>query len=133
MVNALTVHLLQRYSARKPNIKVYKNGLSKNQLTKIIEYIKNNLDKDLGLNELASLLQISPHYFCELFKKSMGIPPHKYVIQTRLNRAKELLLTGNYSIAQVAFIVGFANQSHLNRHFKKFFGVTPRTVRKSYM
>ncbi|MGD1912892.1 MAG: helix-turn-helix domain-containing protein [Rivularia sp. (in: cyanobacteria)] len=133
MVNALTVHLLQRYSARKPNIKVYKNGLSKNQLTKIIEYIKNNLDKDLGLNELASLLQISPHYFCELFKKSMGIPPHKYVIQTRLNRAKELLLTGNYSIAQVAFIVGFANQSHLNRHFKKFFGVTPRTVRKSFM
>ncbi|MEM6754952.1 MAG: helix-turn-helix transcriptional regulator, partial [Cyanobacteria bacterium P01_C01_bin.38] len=44
---------------------------------------------------------------------------------TRVNRAKELLLTGKYSIAQVAFMVGFANQSHLNRHFKKLLGVTP--------
>ncbi|MEM9925088.1 MAG: AraC family transcriptional regulator [Cyanobacteria bacterium P01_D01_bin.50] len=133
MLNALAVHLLQSYSARKPNLKEYKNGLSKNQLAKIIEYIKNNLDRDLGLNELANLLQISPHYFCHLFKQSMGITPHKYVIKTRVNRAKELLLTGKYSIAQVAFIVGFANQSHLNRHFKKFFGVTPRTVIKSLM
>ncbi|MEO1377675.1 MAG: AraC family transcriptional regulator, partial [Cyanobacteria bacterium J06635_10] len=106
MVNALAVHLLQSYSARKPNLKEYKNGLSKNQLAKIIEYIKNNLDRDLGLNELANLIQVSPHYFCHLFKQSMGITPHQYVIQTRVNRAKELLLTGKYSIAQVAFIVG---------------------------
>ncbi len=130
MVNALTVHLLEHYSARKPKIKEYTNGLSKRQLTQIIEYIRNNLDKDLGLNELASLLQMSPHYFCHLFKQSMGMTPHQYVIQTRVNRAKELLLMGKYSIAQIAFIVGFANQSHLNRHFKKLFGVTPGKVRK---
>ena len=130
MVNALTVHLLQSYSARKPNIKHYANGLSKRQLSYIIEYIRSNLDRDLGLNELANLLQISPHYFCDLFKQSMGISPHKYVIQTRVLRAKELLLTRKYSIAQVAVMVGFANQSHLNRHFKKLLGITPGKLGK---
>ncbi len=128
MVNALSVHLLQHYSARKLNIKKYINGLSKRQLNEVIEYIKSNLDKDLGLKELASLLHMSPHYFCNLFKQSMGIAPHQYVIQTRVNRAKELLITGKYSIAQVAFMVGFANQSHLNRHFKKLVGVTPGKI-----
>ena len=130
MVNALSVHLLQHYSARKPNIKKYINGLSKRQLNQVIEYIKSNLDKDLGLKELASLLHMSPHYFCNLFKQSMGIAPHQYVIQTRVNRAKELLIRGKYSIAQVAFMVGFANQSHLTRHFKKLVGVTPGKIGK---
>lgn len=130
MVNALIVHLLQYYSARQPKIQNYTNGLSKRQLNYIIEYIRSNLDRDLGLHELASLLQISPHYFCHLFKQSMGMTPHQYVIKTRVNCAKELLLTGKYSIAQVAFMVGFANQSHLNRHFKKLFGVTPGKIIK---
>ncbi|AFY57835.1 DNA-binding domain-containing protein, AraC-type [Rivularia sp. PCC 7116] len=130
MVNALSVHLLQHYSARKPKIKEYLNGLSKLQLKLIIEYIEHDLDKDLGLNELAELLHMSPHYFCYLFKKSMKITPHQYVIKTRVHRAKELLLTGKYSIAQVAFMVGFANQSHLNRHFKKLIGVTPGKIGK---
>lgn len=130
MVNALTVHLLEHYSARKPKIKEYKNGLSKCQLNQVIEYIRNNLDRDLGLKELANLLHLSQHYFCDLFKQSMGITPHQYVIQTRVNCAKELLLTRKYSIAQVTFMVGFANQSHLNRHFKKLVGVTPGKIGK---
>ncbi len=125
MVNALMVHLLQNYSARKPKIKQYINGLSQRQLTQVVEYIRNHLEQDLGLNELANLLHMSPHYFCHLFKQSMGMTPHQYIIQTRVNRAKELLLTRKYSIAEVSLIVGFANQSHLNRYFKKFLGVTP--------
>lgn len=130
MVNALSVHLLQHYSARKPQIKEYLNGLSKGQLNLIIEYIQNHLDKDLGLKELAFLLHMSPHYFCYLFKQSMGMTPHQYVIKTRVDRAKELLLKGKYTIAQVALMVGFANQSHLNRHFKKLVGVTPGKIGK---
>ncbi|MBF2017643.1 MAG: helix-turn-helix domain-containing protein [Rivularia sp. T60_A2020_040] len=128
IINALIVHLLQYYSTRTLNIKEYTNGLSRTQLNQIIEYINNNLAQDLSLNELASLLHMSLHYFCHLFKLSMGVTPHQYVIQTRVKHAKELLLTGKYSIAQVAFIVGFANQSHLNRHFKKLLGVTPGKV-----
>ncbi|MCJ8283164.1 MAG: AraC family transcriptional regulator [Rivularia sp. ALOHA_DT_140] len=125
MVNALSVHLLQYYSARKPNIKEYIGGLSKRQLNLVKEYIQNNLDKDLGLNELSFLLHMSPHYFCHLFKQSTGMTPHQYIIQARVNRAKELILTGQYDIAQIAVMVGFSNQSHLNRHFKKFVGITP--------
>jgi AraC family transcriptional regulator len=130
MVNALAVHLLQHYSARKPKIKEYLNGLSKRQLNLVVDYIQNHLDRDLGLKELAFLLHMSPHYFCQLFKQSMGMTPHQYVIQTRVYRAKELLLTEKYSIAQVSLMVGFANQSHLNRHFKKLLGVTPGKIAK---
>jgi AraC family transcriptional regulator len=78
------------------------------------------------LTELAALVQISPHYFSQLFKQSTGTTPHKFVISCRVERAKELLLQGQLTIAEVAFIVGFANQSHLNRHFKKILNVTPR-------
>ncbi|MDY6901988.1 MAG: AraC family transcriptional regulator [Cyanobacteriota bacterium] len=130
MVNALAVHLLQYYCARKPKIKEYSSGLSKSQIEIVTEYIISNLDKNLGLKELAFLLHMSPHYFCHLFKQSMGMTPHQYVIKTRVHRAKELLLSGKYSIAQVAFMVGFANQSHLNRHFKKLVGVTPGKICK---
>lgn len=130
MVNALSVHLLQHYSVRKPKIKQYLSGLSKSQIELVIEYIRSNLDKNLGLKELALLLHMSPHYFCHLFKQSMGMTPHQYVIKIRVHRAKELLLTGKFSIAQVALMVGFANQSHLNRHFKKIVGVTPGKIKK---
>ncbi len=128
MINALVVHLLQNYSARKPIIKKYPHGLSKVNLHQITEYISSNLDRDLSLKELSNLLHMSPHYFCHLFKNSMGMTPHQYVIQTRVNRARELLLTRKYSISQVALIVGFANQSHLNRHCKKLLGVTPGQI-----
>ncbi len=87
MVNALSVHLLQNYSARKPKIQEYISGLSKSQLEIVIEYIRSNLDKNLGLKELALLVHMSPHYFCHLFKQSMGMTPHQYVINIRVHRA----------------------------------------------
>jgi AraC family transcriptional regulator len=64
-----------------------------------------------------------------LFKQSTGLTPHQYVIQCRVERAKQLLLQGELTIADIAYRVGFANQSHLNRHFKRLFGVTPKAIR----
>jgi len=129
MVNALSVHLMQHYSNRKPILHKYIGGLSKYKLNLIIEYIQANLDQDLGLTELATLVQMSPHYFSHLFKQSTGISPHQYVISCRVERAKELLLKGGIAIADIAKQVGFANQSHLNLHFKRRFGVTPAQIR----
>ena len=130
MANALAVHLLQHYSARQPILRDYNGGLSRHQLRQVIDYINGHLDRDLGLAELAKIVQMSPHYFTRLFKQSTGLTPHQYVIRHRVERARALLLNGELTIAEVAYTVGFANQSHLNRHLKRLLGVTPRHIRQ---
>ena len=130
MANALAVHLLQHYSARQPILRDYNGGLSRHQLRQVIGYINGHLDRDLGLAELAKIVQMSPHYFTRLFKQSTGLTPHQYIIHRRVERAKELLLNRELTIAEVAYTVGFANQSHLNRHLKRLLGVTPRHIRQ---
>jgi AraC family transcriptional regulator len=130
MATALMVHLLQNYSARRPLLKHYESGLSKHQLSQVIDYIYAHLDQDLSLSELAAIAQMSSHYFSQLFKQSMRITPHQYVIRVRVERAKELLTQGNLSIAEVAKIVGFVDQSHLHRHFKRLLSITPKMLRQ---
>jgi AraC family transcriptional regulator len=130
MANALAVHLLQNYSAQQSILRDYSGGLSRHQLRQVIDYINDHLDQELGLAELAAIVQMSPHYFTRLFKQSTSLTPHQYVIRRRVERAKELLLNRELSIAEVAYSVGFANQSHLNRHLKRLLGVTPRHIRQ---
>jgi len=130
MANALAVHLLQHYSTRKPKEQNYQYGLPRHKLQLVIDYIHAHLDKNIGLTELAALAKMSPRYFLQIFKKSTGTTPHKFVIRTRIERAKELLLLEKMNIAQIAQYVGFANQSHLNLHFKRLIGVTPKQFQK---
>ena len=75
---------------------------------------------------------MSPHYFSQLFKESTGITPHQYVIRCRIDRAKDLLKQGKLSIAEIAKEVGFVDQSHLHRHFKRLVGVTPKLFFKQF-
>ncbi|MBR8838126.1 MAG: helix-turn-helix transcriptional regulator [Stigonema ocellatum SAG 48.90 = DSM 106950] len=128
MVAALSVHLMQHYSTRKPKFQEYTGGLPRRKLQRLMEYINEHLDKNLGLSELAALVQMSPHYFSQLFKQSTGMTPHQYVIRRRVERAKELILQGEMTMAEIAHNVGFANQSHLNLHFKRLLGVTPKKI-----
>lgn len=128
MATALSAHMLQYYSTQKPKLREYTGGLPKYKLRQVIDYIDAHLDQNLGMTELADLVQMSPHYFARLFKQSMGFAPHQYVIRCRVERAKHLLLQGKQSIAQVAYNVGFAHQSHLNRHFKRWLGFTPKVL-----
>jgi AraC family transcriptional regulator len=130
MANALVVHLLKHYSVAKPTVRGYLGGLSKPALKQIIDYIIDRLDCNLSLAELAAIAQMSPTYFASLFKQSTGLAPHQYVIHRRIERAKQLLLQSELSIAQIANRVGFANSGHFNRHFKKLVGVTPKTIRQ---
>ncbi|MCC5599524.1 helix-turn-helix domain-containing protein [Nostoc favosum] len=122
----LAVHLLQNYSNRQSSIPEYAGGLPQQQLKKAVDYIQDNLAQEISLDAIANYLGISSYYFCRLFKQSTGLTPHQYVIQQRVERAKQLLLKGEMSIADVAQVCGFAHQSHLNRHFKRFTGVTPK-------
>lgn len=129
MATALGVHLLKRYAVKKSVIKEYKGGLLPYQLKIVIEYIQEHLDRSLSLDILAGLVNISPHYFASLFKQSTGSPPHKYVTQCRLEKAKTLLRQRDLPIAFICQEVGFKNQSHFTRVFRQHFHITPKAYR----
>jgi AraC family transcriptional regulator len=101
-------------------------ALSPQQLRYTIDYIQANLNKALHLPIIATHLDLSYYYFCSLFKKSMGISLWQYVITQRINRAKELLKEQKLSLAEIALACGFSHYSHLNKHFQKVTGTTPR-------
>ncbi|MDJ0592583.1 MAG: AraC family transcriptional regulator [Pleurocapsa sp. MO_226.B13] len=130
LIAALMNHLMRHYSNRQQRSQVDSNPLSKRKLQQIIDYIHQHLDRDLALAELAALVQISPSYFSILFKQATGITPHQYVIQCRIERAKELLRQSDLAIADIALRLGFSHQSHLGRHFKRLVGVTPKQFRQ---
>ena len=89
-------------------------------------FIQENLEKDFSLSELAAAVNLSPFYFSRIFKKATGHSPYQFVLRQRIQRARQLLLAGQDSIASVAIKVGFCDQSHFSAHFKRVCGVTPK-------
>jgi AraC family transcriptional regulator len=129
LANLFLIHLLRNYCAFEPKLKQYQGGLPKYKLQQAIDYIQANLDWKLSLEAIAQHLNMSVYHFCDLFKQSVGISPYKYVLQQRVERAKQLLKDEESAIVDIAIDCGFANQTHLNRHFLSFTGVTPKDYR----
>lgn len=125
LITALVAHLIRHYSTSSIVIPKASSSLSNYQLNQAIAYIEAHLTQEISLSSLADAVGVSKFYFCRLFKQSMGVTPHQYVIQQRVERAKQLLQQRQFSIADVALQCGFANQGHLNRHFKRIVGITP--------
>lgn len=88
------------------------------------DYLQTYYADDVSLDDLARAVNLSPYHLSRMFKAHTGLPPHKYLIQVRLQRAKVLLAEGQ-AIADVAVAVGFADQSHLTKWFKRVIGVPP--------
>lgn len=128
---ALAAHLLQNYTAHNTAIRQYRGGLPKYKLNRVIEFINANLDQDVSLETLSAVASISSYYFVRLFKQSVGISPHQYVLQQRLQRARELLLKTDLPINEISLQTGFSNQSHFTAAFRRFLRVTPSHFRKS--
>ncbi|MDJ0595354.1 MAG: AraC family transcriptional regulator [Pleurocapsa sp. MO_226.B13] len=126
LLNSLNIHLLRNYSTSPVELKQYSGGLSPRKLQTAIDYIQANLENKIGLDDFAQITNISPYYFCRLFKKSTGITPYQYLIKCRIEKAKVLLKQEKLSITDIALEVGFSNQSHLTKHFKRLVGVTPK-------
>ncbi|MEM9540652.1 MAG: AraC family transcriptional regulator [Cyanobacteria bacterium P01_E01_bin.42] len=123
---ALAIHLLRNYCTVSPKSSNDSEGLARSQLMQVTNYIREHLDEALKLTDLAALVGVSPYHFLRLFKQSLGITPHQYILRNRLDRAKSLLQQGNANIAEIAVTVGFCDRSHLTRYFKRAFGVTPK-------
>jgi AraC family transcriptional regulator len=131
LATALAAHLLRHYSIRKHKIQEYKNGLSKYKLVQAIEYINAHLSANkVSLASIATELHMSQYYFCRLFKQSTGMTPHQYLIQQRIERAKQLLRQPELTITHIAEECGFANQSHFAKYFRSSTGVSPQQFRR---
>jgi AraC family transcriptional regulator len=107
LANALAVYLLNRYAVRPYTPIAYKGGLPGYHLRRVLDYIGDNLAEDLSLAQLAAIAGMSPHYFAELFRRSTGYAPHRYVLLERIERAKQGLRDARHSIIEVGLEVGF--------------------------
>jgi AraC family transcriptional regulator len=126
--SALAVHLLRKYSAAVPVPKKQYGKLPREKLVRAVEYIQDQLGTDLTVSGIAQAVYMSPYHFTRLFKESTGQSPYQYVVEARVRKAKELLTTGKFTIIEVAHCVGFADQAHLTRHFKRVFGLPPKRL-----
>ena len=101
------------------------NGLSRERLRRVYDYIEVHLDDRLTLTDLARVACLSPYHFSRSFKQAVGVGPQRYVMRRRVERAKALMRLTDQSLAIIAQEVGFADQSHLISVFRREIGVTP--------
>ena len=127
----LGIHLLRRYCNIAPKTHQNSSGLAPHQLREATDYIEAHLGCDLSLDSIAAHTNMGRCYFAAQFKQSMGISPHQYVSQQRVEKAKQILhKASKLSIADVALECGFSSQSHLTKVFKQHLGKTPRAYQK---
>jgi AraC family transcriptional regulator len=129
LANSLAVYLLNRYGVRQPAPVSYRSGLPACRLNRVLDYIGDNLASDLSLSELASIAGMSPHHFIEMFRRSTGQAPYRYILLQRIERAKENLRDPKASVFEAGMDAGFQNASHFARVFRRFVGATPSQFR----
>jgi AraC-like DNA-binding protein len=110
----------------------FRGGLPPMALRRVQEYIDSHLNETIDLETLAATAGLSLHHFARAFKRSAGVPPHCYVLRRRLDRARDLLVCTDKPLAEIALVAGFSDQSHLARHFRQSFGVSPGNFRRSH-
>jgi AraC family transcriptional regulator len=104
--------------------------LSGRRLKEVLSYIEDNLSSDISLQDIADVAGLSVSHFKGLFRETVGLPAHQYLIRRRLERAKALLGEGDLPISQVALETGFAHQSHLAYHMRRLIGHSPKELRE---
>lgn len=131
LAHTLAVHLVRHYAVAPQSVREESGGLGRRPLRLVLDYIQEHLAEDISLDTLAKVAGLSPFHFARLFKRSVGTAPHQYLIRRRVERARELLLTTQTEIAEIATQVGFCDQSHLTSHFKRVYGIAPGAFLRS--
>jgi AraC family transcriptional regulator len=131
LAQMIIVHLARNHSSQSRTAPApLVNGLPTWKIRRLIDFIEENLDRDLTLESLASEVGISPLYLPRAFKSAVGQSTHQYVLRRRVERARKLLQTSDIPIAEIALSSGFSSQSHLSNWFLKLIGVSPAAYRR---
>lgn len=127
----LAVHLVRHYAGRPARPASDAAAPPTRAVSQAVRFIHENYASELNLADIGQAASLSPFHLTRVFKKAMGMSPHQYLVQVRVNSARALLAAGagRRSLAEVAAAVGFADQSHLTRQFKRVLGLTPKQLR----
>jgi AraC family transcriptional regulator len=129
MLQALA-HMVRVTNARDPVGAGQSRGLAPWQLRRAMDFMHAHLSGNISLKQLASACDLSVSYFARGFKNGTGVSPHRWLVETRIEKAKDLLLNTKMPLAEVAVACGFADQCHLTRKFRRATGDTPAAWRR---
>jgi AraC family transcriptional regulator len=131
VLNLLSLHIVHTYAEKSPAQQVDSSGLSSGQRKRVSLLLEERFHENLRLEELAQVAGLSPFHFARLFKRSFGVPPHEYQIQKRVEVARRILHTeAETDLTTIAATLGFTDESHFRRHFKRIVGTTPGQYRQ---
>ena len=122
---AIAARLLLRYGASHGSARSFKHKLPKWRLRHVCDYIDAHLDHDLSLTDLAGVAGFSVPHFKVLFHGAVGMSPHRYVVERRVERARQLLLEGTQTMGDIALEAGFTHRSHMARCVRRVLGISP--------
>ncbi|MDR3631103.1 MAG: AraC family transcriptional regulator [Desulfocapsaceae bacterium] len=124
------LHMLVRFIRRHADASypILRAGRERPSVSAVKRMIDDLFHQDISLADLAAESGLSPYHLIRVFKAETGLTPHRYLTQVRVRRAEQLIRRGE-DLADTAYKVGFADQSHLNRHYKAIIGVTPGAYR----
>lgn len=100
---------------------------------RVLEYIGNNLNRAIPIEELAQISKLHPTYFSNVFSRLIGIPPVQYINRRRIEESQKMLLTTNRTLYQIASQIGFSDEYYFSRAFKKIVGISPNLYRKQQL
>ena len=125
---AVASRVVTQHSSLANRKMAVREGLSDGRLRQVLSFIEEHLADDLSLERIADVAGISATHLKVVFRGSMGLPVHRYVIRRRVERAKTLLMETDSSVAEIALAAGFSHQSHMARHMRRILGVAPRAI-----
>jgi len=133
LVRQLFIHLLRSHlTVRKSaQIELSRVGPVDRRLRRALEFMHDNYERELALEEIAASAYLSEFHFARLFKQVTGATPHVYLANLRIEKARRLLADTAHPIIEVAAMVGYQSQSHFTKIFKAITGLTPRAYRES--
>jgi len=130
--NMMTVWLMRHYAESGPAavLERPRSGLDPTRLRRVIQHIEYHIEDDLTLDDLARVACLSAFHFSRRFAVSMGMPPHRYVSQRRLERAMEMIASGELPLSEIAVRSGFSSQASFSRAFRRTVGLSPGEYRR---